>query len=225
MKLNDQQICELCLSSNIDALPNPMISPFSSSLIREIPYNGGSRKVISYGLTSCGYDIRLADHGLLRSNDLEMSLDRDISVERGLDRQGYLTNRFVVNPKQVGSNDFTEAELLHDKWGWFVVLLSGQVLLGHSVETFQMPSDVVGIAYGKSTYARAGLHVLVTPLEPAWNGQLVLEIANLSSNGARVYVNEGIAQIQFERIKRPYTTYADRGGKYMNQVGTVLSKV
>lgn len=226
MPLNDQQIASLCLSSNIDPLPNPMIAPFQSDLVREIEYNGGTRKVISYGLSSCGYDIRLSREGLLRSNDLEVSLDKDIAVERGLDRQGYIFANRVVNPKQIDHNrDFVQAETLRDKWGEFVVLMPGQVLLGHSVETFQMQDTIVGIAYGKSTYARAGIHVLVTPLEPGWIGQLVVEFANVSSNAVRVFVGEGVAQIQFTQIKLPYKTYADRAGKYQGQTGTTLSKV
>jgi dCTP deaminase len=102
---------------------------------------------------------------------------------------------------------------------------AGEFVLCHSVETFTIPEDVVGIVVGKSTYARCGLIVNCTPMEPGWTGQLTIELHNASQHAIKVYANEGIAQVMFFRGERPAVTYADKRGKYQGQSGVTLPRV
>jgi dCTP deaminase len=102
----------------------------------------------------------------------------------------------------------------------------GDFLLGELVEYIEMPEDVVGIAVGKSTYARVGLIANVTPLEPGWKGYLTVELSNTGKRPVLIYPGEGILQVVFHRAQtRPETTYADKGGKYQNQSGVTLPRV
>lgn len=166
-----------------------MIQPF-------VPHQVTSNdrgKVISFGLTSFGYDIRLGQ----------------TFVE-------YQPNHAPADPKAPSELHHTTFTADH------FVIKPGAFVLAHSAEHFAIPSDIVGICVGKSTYARLGIHVLVTPLEPGWRGYLTLEIANLSNVPVKLYAGEGIAQIQFHEGDAPWTTYADRGGKYQDQAPTVV---
>jgi dCTP deaminase len=181
---------------------NDMISPFLPELVRET--NG--TKIISAGLTSYGYDMRLADDGF-----------RIFSSVYGTE----------IDPKHFDENSLIEPVVHTAEDGALYYLLPPHHYgLGVTVETFKMPRNVTGVALGKSTYARAGLLVNTTPLEAGWTGRLVVEIANLANLPLRVYINEGIGQILFfESDENCSTSYDDRGGKYQGQTGLTFAKV
>lgn len=175
-----------------------VIDPFSEA----VSGNG----VISYGLTSAGYDLRL-----------------------GPDLAFFKPGNLKVDPKRFGDPEYYH-EVLYDRLG----LVKGQVavippngfILGHSLEYLRIPDDLKGKCVGKSTYARCGVHVIVTPLEPGWHGHLTIEIANLTSRPAVVYAGEGICQLEFEQLSsRPDVTYADKRGKYQGQQGVTCARV
>ena len=180
MILNDREITRL-------AKEHAMIEPFAEGAKRP--------GVISYGVTSFGYDMRVADEWMTR----------EINA--------------VLDPKQ---DDI-------DSWlTWHKdtqILQPGGFYLCRSVEYFRMPEDVLGVVVGKSTYARCGLIVNCTPMEPGWHGHLTIELHNASQHAIKVYANEGIAQVMFHRGERPAVTYADKGGKYQGQTGVTLGKV
>lgn len=179
-----------------------MISPFLPELVREA--NGS--KIISAGLSSYGYDMRLADDGF-----------RIFSSVYGSE----------IDPKMFDEDSLIEPEIRTAEDGAKYYLLPPHHYgLGVTVETFKMPRNVTGIALGKSTYARAGLLVNTTPLEAGWTGRLVVEIGNLANLPLRVYINEGIGQILFfESDEACDTSYDDRGGKYQGQTGLTFAKV
>ena len=152
---------------------------------------------ISYGLSSYGYDIRVANEFKIFTNiDNAMVDPKNFSQQAFVDR---VTDVCVIPP-----NSFA---------------------LGRSVEYFRIPRDVMVICLGKSTYARCGLIVNVTPLEPEWEGHVTLEISNTTPLPARVYANEGISQFLFLKGDSPCeVSYADRAGKYMKQLGVTLPR-
>ena len=167
-----------------------MIRPFVPSLVR----NG----VVSYGLSSFGYDVRLAPEFLVFTN----------------------TWPTVVDPKSVDSRAFVRHR------GETCIVPPNSFVLGRTVEYFRMPENVIGIVLGKSTYARLGIIVNATPLEPEWEGHVTLEISNTTPLPARLYANEGIAQVIFLRSPlRPEVTYKDRAGIYQGQRGVTLPRV
>lgn len=204
MVLNDKQIVALCEAG--------MIAPYEARQVREIcrdPYremqNRTHRRAISYGASSYGYDLRLAPEGL-----------RVFSAHHATE----------IDPKRFDAASLIETPLRQDDDGAAYFLLPPQTYaLGVTVETFQMPRNVLGMCVGKSTYARCGLIVNTTPLEPGWRGRLVLEMKNSTSLPMRVYANEGIAQCVFFQGEEPATSYADRGGKYQGQEGLTLARV
>jgi dCTP deaminase len=166
-----------------------MIQPF-------VPHQVTSNdrgKVVSFGLTSFGYDIRL---GQTFVEYQPGHAPNDPKTPSALQHTTYTADHFVIKP--------------------------GAFVLAHSAEHFNIPADIVGVCVGKSTYARLGIHVLVTPLEPGWRGYLTLEIANLSNVPVKLYAGEGIAQIMFHEGDVPLVTYGDRGGKYQDQAPTVV---
>jgi dCTP deaminase len=204
MILNDQQIRGWC---NWDA-PQPMIAPFLPEQIRRTEQGAPA---ISSGLSSYGYDIRLSTGGINRFVHPKTDFP-------------YATP--TIDPKAFDAL----ATLLHcsverDESGSFYFLPPRAYALGVSVETFHIPNNVLGICYCKSTYARCGLMVNTTPLEPGWRGQLVIELANLTDLPMKVYANEGIAQVVFFEGDLPSVTYADRGGKYQDQRGIVPARI
>jgi dCTP deaminase len=181
---------------------NDMISPFLPELLRE----SNGTKIISAGLSSYGYDMRLADDGF-----------RIFSSVYGSE----------IDPKHFDEDSLIEPEVRTSEDGAKYYLLPPHHYgLGVTVETFKMPRNVTGVALGKSTYARAGLLVNTTPLEAGWTGRLVVEIANLANLPLRVYINEGIGQILFfESDEDCSTSYEDRGGKYQGQTGLTYAKL
>ena len=184
------------------AVENDMISPFLPELVRE----SNGTKIISAGLSSYGYDMRLADDGF-----------RIFSSVYGSE----------IDPKHFDEDSHIEPEVRTSEDGAKYYLLPPHHYgLGVTVETFKMPRNVTGVALGKSTYARAGLLVNTTPLEAGWTGRLVVEIANLANLPLRVYINEGIGQILFfESDEDCSTSYEDRGGKYQGQTGLTYAKL
>lgn len=172
-----------------------MIEPFVWAQVRK----KDGRKLISYGLSSAGYDLRLGTKFAWPSSHKPWRL---------------------IDPKAIDPDDWEECET-----DATIVIRPQEHILGHSVEYLRLPADVVATAVGKSTYARAGLIVNVTPLEPRWEGELTIEVHNSSSRHVRIYPGEGICQLQFHRIERPDVTYADRDGKYQGQRGVTLPRV
>jgi dCTP deaminase len=189
MILNDRQITALAGEG--------MIEPFALGEHRP--------GIISYGVTSFGYDMRVAD-------------EWTHFVGRG----GYVWD--PKNPPSADVSDTFGDRLVHTEGAGFLMAPGGFVLC-RSVEYFRIPDDVLGVVVGKSTYARCGLIVNCTPMEPGWCGHLTIELHNASQHSIRVYANEGIAQVMFHRGERPAVTYADKGGKYQGQTGITLGKV
>lgn len=191
----------------------PMIESFVDSQIREVPttlrtgINGSitkNEKVISFGVSSMGYDVTLASDIKIFSN----------------------ANSLEVDPKNFDESCLIDAKLNTAKDGsQYVIMPPNSYLLGHTVEVFNIPRDIMVVALGKSTYARAGAIVNVTPIEPGFQGTVVIEVSNSTPLPLRVYVNEGIAQFLFFKGEDCKVSYADRNGKYQNQTGITLPKV
>ncbi|HEX4993615.1 MAG TPA: dCTP deaminase [Methylomirabilota bacterium] len=172
------------------AVEKGMIKPFEDRQVRK----GG----ISYGLSSYGYDIRIADEFKIFTN----------------------INTTIVDPKSFDPRSFVDYQ------GEVAVIPPNSFALGRSVEYFKIPRNVLTICVGKSTYARCGIITNVTPFEPEWEGYVTLEISNTTPLPARIYANEGIAQVLFfESDEACETSYADRQGKYQGQQGIVLPSV
>lgn len=171
---------------------NGMIAPFEPNLIRKV----NDIPVISYGVSSYGYDIRLSD--------------ADFRVCRGIDR--------VVDPKKNYDWAYKKATLLDN----YFIIPANSYALGVAVERLEVPSDILVTCLGKSTYARIGLIVNVTPAEPGWRGHLTLEFANASRNDIMVYADEGICQLLFFQGEPCETNYNDRNGKYQDQSQQVV---
>ena len=167
-----------------------MIEPFVEKQQRE--------GIISYGLSSYGYDARVADEFMIFTN----------------------VDSAIVDPKK-----FSDASFVRRQTD-VCVIPPNSFALARTVEYFRIPRDILVICLGKSTYARCGLIVNVTPLEPEWEGHVTLEISNTTPLPARVYANEGLCQFLFLKgDSAPEVSYADRGGKYMGQTGVTLPKV
>jgi dCTP deaminase len=172
------------------ALEHDMINPFSEKQVRE--------GVISYGVSSYGYDLRVADEFKVFTN----------------------VNSTVVDPKCFDERSFVpmNAECC--------IVPPNSFALARSVEYFKIPRDILTICVGKSTYARCGIIVNVTPFEPEWEGFVTLEISNTTPLPAKVYANEGLCQIIFFQSDEVCeVSYADRKGKYQSQKGIVLPKL
>jgi len=170
-----------------------MIEPFSPTLIK----NG-----VSYGLSSYGYDARLAD---------EFKICKSITPE---------TASKIIDPKNM------DTQLFEDHKGEYCIIPPNSFVLARTFEYFKIPRDILVICLGKSTYARCGIIVNVTPLEPGWEGHVTLELSNTTQLPAKVYSGEGICQFIFLKGDKPCSTaYSDRQGKYMHQQGVTLAKL
>ena len=153
---------------------------------------------ISYGLSSYGYDARVSEEFKIFTN----------------------VNSEIVDPKNFKSTNFVT------KNGPECIIPPNSFALARTVEKFKIPKDILVICLGKSTYARCGIIVNVTPLEPGWEGYVTLEFSNTTPLPAKIYANEGVAQFIFLKGKEtPEVTYADRKGKYMGQTGVTLPKI
>ena len=167
-----------------------MIEPFAERQVRE--------GVISYGVSSFGYDVRVADEFKIFTNVFTATVD----------------------PKNFDPRSFVDWK------SETCIVPPNSFALARSVEYFRIPRNVLTICVGKSTYARCGIIVNVTPFEPEWEGHVTLEISNTTPLPAKIYANEGIAQVLFfESDESPEISYADRGGKYQAQRGVTLPRL
>ena len=172
------------------ALESKMIEPFVENQVRQ--------GVISYGVSSYGYDMRVADEFKIFTNVYSA----------------------IVDPKNFSPQSFVDFK------GDVCIIPPNSFALATSVEYFRIPRSVLTVCLGKSTYARTGLIVNVTPFEPEWEGFVTLEISNTTPLPAKVYANEGIAQVLFfEADEECETSYADKKGKYQGQVGVTPPKL
>ncbi len=170
-----------------------MIEPFESEQVR----TNHTGKVVSYGTSSYGYDVRCSDEFKIFTN----------------------INSALVDPKQFDPNSFIDVK------SDVCIIPPNSFALARTVEYFKIPRNVLTICLGKSTYARCGIIVNVTPLEPEWEGHVTLEFSNTTTLPAKIYANEGVAQILFfESDEVCQTSYKDRGGKYQGQTGVTLPK-
>ena len=170
-----------------------MIEPFEPGQVRVA--NG--QKIVSYGTSSYGYDVRCAAEFKIFTN----------------------INSTIVDPKDFDPNSFI------DFTGDVCIIPPNSFALARTVEYFRIPRSVLTVCLGKSTYARCGIIVNVTPLEPEWEGHVTLEFSNTTTLPAKIYANEGVAQMLFFESDEPCeVSYKDRGGKYQGQRGVTLPK-
>jgi len=170
-----------------------MISPFEPQQVRHT--EGG--RIVSYGTSSYGYDVRCADEFKIFTN----------------------INSSVVDPKDFDENSFVDVK------SDVCIIPPNSFALARTVEYFKIPRDVLTICLGKSTYARCGIIVNVTPLEPEWEGHVTLEFSNTTPLPAKIYANEGVAQMLFLGADEVCeTSYKDRDGKYQGQTGVVVPR-
>ena len=171
-----------------------MIQPFEPGQVRAVD----GRKIVSYGTSSYGYDVRCSDEFKVFTNV-------------------YST---VVDPKNFDEKSFVDLK------GDVCIIPPNSFALARTVERFRIPRNVLVICLGKSSYARCGIVVNVTPLEPEWEGYVTLEFSNTTPLPAKIYANEGVAQMLFfESDEVCETSYRDRGGKYQGQQGVTLPKI
>lgn len=176
------------------SLEHGMIEPFVDGQVRSADHG----KIISYGLSSYGYDLRVSDEFKVFTN----------------------VHSAMVDPKEFDEKSFVDIKTD------VCVVPPNSFALARSVEYFRIPRDVLTICVGKSTYARCGIIVNVTPFEPEWEGHVTLEISNTTPLPARIYANEGLAQVVFfAATESCETSYADRGGKYMKQRGITVPRM
>lgn len=170
------------------ALEHDMITPFQGTQVKT---NGQGERFVSYGLSSYGYDMRVGNTFKVFTNVWGA----------------------VVDPKQVDSRSFVD--ILSDDG---ILIPPNSFALASSLERFKIPRNVLAVVLGKSTYARCGIVVNCTPLEPEWEGYVTLEISNTTPLPAKIYANEGLAQVLFFESDEPCeTSYADKKGKYQGQ--------
>ena len=172
---------------------NQLIKPFEKEQIREVD----NKKVISYGVSSYGYDVRCANEFKIFTN----------------------TFSSVVDPKNFDEKSFVDIQDSE------CIIPPNSFALARTVEYFKIPRSILTLCLGKSTYARCGINVNVTPLEPEREGHVTLEFSNTTNLPAKIYANEGVAQMLFfESDQVCKTSYKDRGGKYQGQTGVTLPK-
>lgn len=170
-----------------------MIEPFEPGQVRD----NASGRIISYGTSSYGYDVRCSNEFKVFTN----------------------INSVIVDPKDFDHQSFVDIE------ADVCIIPPNSFALARTVENFKIPRSVLTVCLGKSTYARCGIIVNVTPLEPEWEGHVTLEFSNTTTLPAKIYANEGVAQMLFfESDEVCETSYKDRGGKYQGQQGVTLPK-
>jgi len=173
-----------------------MIAPYEPGQVKEV----AGRRIVSYGTSSYGYDIRCSDEFKLFTN----------------------INSTIVDPKSFDSNSFVDVK------GDVCIIPPNSFALARTVEYFRIPRNVLTICLGKSTYARCGIIVNVTPFEPEWEGYVTLEFSNTTPLPAKIYANEGVAQVIFFESDPDDVceiSYKDRGGKYQRQRGVTLPRM
>jgi len=171
-----------------------MIEPFEKNQIK----NTSTKKLVSYGLSSYGYDLRVADEFKVFTN----------------------VYNSIIDPKNFSEDSFVDIKAPT------CIIPPNSFALARSVEYFRIPRNILTICIGKSTYARCGIIVNVTPFEPEWEGYVTLEISNTTPLPAKIYANEGLAQVLFFEAKNEcLVSYADRKGKYMKQTGITIPRL
>ncbi len=171
-----------------------MIEPFEPGQVR----HNSQGKIVSYGTSSYGYDVRCANEFKIFTN----------------------INSAIVDPKAFDGKSFMDVR------ADVCIIPPNSFALARTIEYFRIPRNVLTICVGKSTYARCGIIVNVTPLEPEWEGQVTLEFSNTTNLPAKIYANEGVAQMLFfESDEVCHTSYKDRGGKYQGQTGVTLPRM
>lgn len=195
--LCDSEIRDLCINQN-------MIQDWAEQTKEEVDESTRftlqkqTKKVISYGITSYGYDARIADDFRIFTNAMNTTVD----------------------PKNFNNNAFVNYR------GNECIIPPNSFVLARTLEYFRIPRDIMTLCVGKSTYARCGLIINVTPLEPEWNGFVTMEISNASPCPAKIYAHEGICQFVFFRAQKVcQVSYGDRKGKYQDQQGITTAKV
>ena len=175
------------------AIKKKMISPFFASQVKKVEH----KKVISYGVSSYGYDVRCADEFKIFTN----------------------INTTIIDPKNFNDDNFVS--LKSD----ICIIPPNSFVLASTIEYFRIPRSVIVVCLGKSTYARCGIIVNITPLEPEWQGNITLEFSNTTPLPAKIYAQEGVAQLLFfQADEECEVSYKDRNGKYQSQVGVTLPK-
>ena len=176
------------------AAKHRMIEPFEAGQVKKRK----GKKIVSYGTSSYGYDVRCSTEFKIFTN----------------------INSTILDPKSFDEKNFVDFR------GQVCIIPPNSFALARTVEYFRIPRNVLTICLGKSTYARCGIIVNVTPLEPEWEGHVTLEFSNTTPLPARVYANEGVAQVIFlESDEVCETSYRDRGGKYQGQKGVTLPRI
>ena len=171
-----------------------MIEPFERDQIKQ----SSTKKIVSYGLSSYGYDLRVADEFKVFTNVYSS----------------------IIDPKNFSEDSFVEIKAPT------CIIPPNSFALARSIEYFRIPRNILTICIGKSTYARCGIIVNVTPFEPEWEGYVTLEISNTTPLPAKIYANEGLAQVLFFEAKSEcLVSYADRKGKYMKQTGITIPRL
>lgn len=210
---SDKWIREMCrVGSHVEIIDGkgidrmrerPMIEPFEPQQVRTMNVGGQEfgeieqERIISYGVSSYGYDVRCADEFKIFTN----------------------IHGSVVDPKNFDENCYV------DHKGPYCIIPPNSFALARTVEYFRIPRDVLTVCLGKSTYARCGIIVNVTPLEPEWEGHVTLEFSNTTNLPAKIYANEGVAQMLFFQSDEVCeTSYADRAGKYQGQTGVTIPR-
>lgn len=197
MLLSDKEIIELCEDSI-----NPLITPFVDHLVsveqHETMLLTEFKKVLTWGLSSFGYDLRLGNKFKIFTN----------------------VSSSIIDPKAFNEDVFIEHE------GDTCIIPPNSFILAHSLEKLTMPRNITGLVIGKSTFARVGVNCLATPLEAGWSGYVTLEFSNTTPLPVKMYAGEGCCQVLFMKGNDCLTSYADRNGKYQNQPAEpVLPKV
>ena len=189
--LSDIEILKRCQTEQ-------MIAPFSADLVSK---NDNGDKIISYGLSSYGYDVRVGNKFAIFDPNLTLNT--------------------VIDPKK-----FMAADIYKSIEADHCIIPANGFVLGHTIETFKVPRDILIVCVGKSTYARCGIIVNVTPIEPEFEGQVVLEFSNTTSLPVKLYANEGASQFMFFKADNICkVSYKDRKGKYFGQSGITNPKV
>ncbi len=173
-----------------------MIEPFQAQQIRKV----GGQAVVSFGVSSYGYDARCGDEFRIFTN----------------------INTTIIDPKNFDSKNF---QVVNAGGKGYCIIPPNSFALASTVEYFRIPANVLSICLGKSTYARCGIIVNVTPLEPGWEGNVTLEFSNTTNLPAKIYANEGCAQFLFFSGEECSMTYGSRQGKYQGQTGVTLPRM
>lgn len=203
---NDRWIREMSEKGMIQPFASEQVKEYMKQVIDGITHAPMDRieKCISYGVSSYGYDVRVADDFRIFTN----------------------INSTLVDVKRFDENSFVEVKSTPTKIIESIIIPPNSFALARSLEYFKIPRDILVLCLGKSSYARCGIIVNVTPLEPEWEGHITIELSNTTPLPAKIYANEGIAQLVFlGAAEECLQSYKDKSGKYQGQTGVTIAKV